>query len=375
MSGDRYIRASIERLLNIRRPGLLLSLLLAPLTLCSFLFRCGVWMRRSLYTQGILKSYRLPCTVISVGNITVGGTGKTPAVCHIARVLKDAGCNVVVLSRGYRAKGTAKALTVSDGHGILAGPEVAGDEAYMLASKLPDVPILIGKDRALLGETALRDFAAQIVILDDGFHYFRLKRDLDIVLINARNPFGNGFLLPRGTLREPPASLIRAPLILLTKINESINTAHLEETLKKCNPQALVFKSSVKALAVRSAATHEMIPLDSIQGKRVIALCSIGDPDSFFSLLDSLSLIVTKKFVFPDHHWYGEADYKNIIKCSIQADFIITTEKDLAKIDVNMIDGQKLFVLETGLAIAGEEQFYQSIYRLGGISSPRSTRG
>ena len=195
--------------------------MLFPLTMCSYLFKAIVLLRSFLYRKGIFKSHRLPCKVISIGNITVGGTGKTPVTCLIARYLKDAGCRVTVLSRGYRAQGGTEPLIVSDDKHVIAGPEIAGDEAVMLAHKLPGVPVLAGKNRFLLGQRAVHDFSAQAVLLDDGFQHYPLQRDLDIVLINARNPFGNGFLLPRGTLREPLSALSRAPLIVLTKVEET----------------------------------------------------------------------------------------------------------------------------------------------------------
>ena len=363
------IRTSIERLITMQKPGGLLSLALFPLACASYIFQGVVWLRRLLYKKEIFKSYRLPCPVISIGNITVGGTGKTPAVYHIARHLKDAGYRVAILSRGYGAQDPGRGLVVADGNRVLAGPEAAGDEPFMLAQKLRDVPVLVGRDRVSLGQRAVRDFAAQVIIIDDGFHYFRLQRDLDIVLINSRNPFGNGYLLPRGTLREPISSIGRAQLIMLSKVDQTTNAAGLEKTIQKYNPRAPIFKASLQAQALKSTANDETLSPAALQGKRAAAVCSIGDPDSFFSLLESLGVTVTAKLAFPDHHWYDAADYRVINQSGGKADFIITTEKDIAKLSKNMIDKHKLSTLQTGLQIAGEEEFFKTICRHAGLTS------
>ncbi|MCX5898644.1 MAG: tetraacyldisaccharide 4'-kinase [Proteobacteria bacterium] len=355
------IRSSFERLITMQKPGALLSLALVPLACASYIFQGVVWLRRLLYEKEIFKSYRLPCPVLSIGNITVGGTGKTPAVYHIARHLKDAGYRVVILCRGYRAQDPGQGLVVADGSSLLAGPEQAGDEPFMLAQKLRDVPVLAGRDRVSLGQRAVRDFAAQVIIIDDGFHYFRLKRDLDIVLINSRNPFGNGYLLPRGTLREPIASIGRAQLIMLSKVDQTTNAAGLEKTIQKYNPRTPIFNASLQAQAFRSTANDETLSLEALKGKRAAAVCSIGDPDSFFSLLESLGVTVTARLAFPDHHWYDEADYRIINDSGNSADFIITTEKDIAKLDETMLGKRKFFALQTRMQVAGEDQFFNTI--------------
>lgn len=361
------IRSSIERLITMQKPGMFLNLALSPLAFFSYLFQGSVWLRRLLYEKGIFKSCRLPCAVLSVGNITVGGTGKTPAVYHIARHLKDAGYRVAILSRGYRARDPGQGLVVADGSRMLAGPEAAGDEAFMLAQKLRDVPVLAGRDRVSLGQKAVHDFASEVIIIDDGFHYFRLQRDLDIVLINSRNPFGSGYLLPRGALREPPSSIARARLIILSKVDRGADVSALEKTVKHYNPQALIVKASLHAQAFKKAAGDEIVPAATLKGKRAAAVCSIADPDSFFSLLEALGATLTAKLSFPDHHWYHEADYRRINQSGGDADFIITTEKDIAKLDKNMLDKLKLLILQTSLQIDGEREFIKIIRQHAGL--------
>ena len=355
------IRSSLEQLITEQKPGALPGLALLPLAGASYIFQGIVRLRRVLYEKGVFRSFRLPCAVLSIGNITAGGTGKTPAVYYIARHLKDAGYRVAILSRGYRARHRTRGLVVADGRCVLAGPEQAGDEPFMLAKMLRDVPVLAGKDRVYLGEQAVRDFASQVIIIDDGFHYFRLQRDLDIVLINGRRPFGNGWLLPRGTLREPPCSLARAGLIMLSKSGPEADSSGLENVLQGYNPHAPVFKASLAAQAFRSSSGDERLPPAALKNRRAAAVCSIGDPKSFFSLLESLGVIITARLAFPDHHWYGASDYRIINDTGSSADLIITTEKDIAKLDETMLGKHKLFALQTRMLVAGEEQFFKAI--------------
>jgi tetraacyldisaccharide 4'-kinase len=355
------IRSSLEQLITLQKPGFLPGLALLPLAGASCIFRGIIRLRRLLYKQGIFRSCRLPCAVLSIGNITAGGTGKTPMVYYIARHLKDAGYRVAILSRGYRARSRSRGLVIADGRNVLAGPEQAGDEPFMLARMLRDVPVLAGKDRVYLGEQAVRDFSCQVIIIDDGFHYFRLQRDLDIVLINARRPFDNGWLLPRGTLREPPCSLARAGLIVLSKSGPGADTGGLENVLHGYNPHAPIFKASLAARAFRSCSGEELLPPAALKNRRAAAVCSIGDPESFFSLLASLGVIITARLAFPDHHWYSASDYRIINDAASSADLIITTEKDVAKLDETMLGKHKLFALQTRMQVAGEDQFFKAI--------------
>ena len=181
------------------------------------------------------------------------------------------------------------------------------------------------------------------------------------MLINARSPFGNGWLLPRGTLREPPSSLARAGLIMLSKSGPEADTRGLENVLQGYNPHAPVFKASLAAQAFRSGSDDELLAAAALKGRRATAVCSIGDPESFFSLLESLGVIITARLAFPDHHWYGAADYRVINDSGGSADIIITTEKDIAKLDETMLGKHKLFALQTRMRVAGEEQFFKAI--------------
>jgi tetraacyldisaccharide 4'-kinase len=289
-------------------------------------------------------------------------------VFYLARYLANENYKVVVITRGYRGTGSDKAQVVSDGEKILTLSETAGDEAYMLAKKLSGIPVLVGKDRVAAGKMAVEHFDAQIAILDDGFQYHRLKRDLDIVLINARNPFGNGFLLPRGTLREPLTALQRTPMILLTKIDASSdNIKELEDQIRSYNDQTCIFTSFFQPISLKKAHSAQETPLNSVRGKKVIGFCSIGDPDSFFGILNRLRVVLVQKIIFPDHHRYQKADYQLITQWAEEAEYIITTEKDVAKIDVDMIQKKKLFVMQIEPVIDNEEIFTRRIKEFTGI--------
>ena len=280
-------------------------LLLLPLSMAAFFYSLIVSLRARLYKLNILKSARISCRVITVGNITVGGTGKTPTVCYLAQRLKNKGLRAGVLCRGYRGTGADAPLVVSDGSRIIATGEAAGDEAFMLAQKLSGIPVLAGKDRVSSGRMAAERFSLHVAILDDGFQHHRLQRDLDIVLINAANPFGNGFLLPRGTLREPLAALQRARIILLTKADVTAGApGELESRLRLQSPAAEIFKASYRVARLYRAGSGVEVPVDSVKGKQAAGLCSIGDPASFFALLERTGAYINKKIIFPDHHAY-----------------------------------------------------------------------
>jgi len=338
------------------------ALLLLPLTLASYLYGLIVAIRSALYKAGVLKSHTAECRVITVGNLTVGGTGKTPMVCRVAARLNHRGFRTVVLCRGYRGQNTNTPLIVSDQKNILADAVSAGDEAFMLAQKLPGTPVIAAKDRVRAARMACDRFAAQVIVLDDGFQYFRLKRDLDIVLVNAQNPFGNGFLLPRGILREPLAALERANIIILTKTGpHNRNTADLEQTLARYNPKAPVFKSFYRPVKLIYASDHSELSLDSVSGKKVTGFCSIGDPDSFFTSIQDLGLALAEKRVFPDHHRYSPADCQWLKTRAEHSDYLMTTEKDIAKIGPDVLQVKNLIALEVEEVVDKTELFFEKL--------------
>jgi tetraacyldisaccharide 4'-kinase len=314
----------------------------------SKIFQVVVKMRRWLYNVRILRDKTLGVQVIAIGNLTVGGTGKTPVVEKFARELRDAGRNVAILSRGYRSKpppihiwllnkilfreDQTPPRVVSDGKSLLLDSETAGDEPYMLASNLRDVIVLVDKDRVKSGRYAIEKFGCDTLLLDDGFQYWHLRgRRHDVVLIDRQQPFGNEHLLPRGTLREPPSHLARAHTIFITKSDGK--TEELRERIAKLNPTAAVIECVHQPLYFEDVFTGERRGLDLLAEKKVASLSGIAQPESFEQSLGKLGgeLVYSKRFA--DHHRFTQQEILNAINRAKkrQADIIITTQKDAVR--------------------------------------------
>jgi tetraacyldisaccharide 4'-kinase len=320
----------------------------ALLFFSSKLFHVGINIRQWLYNVRILRDKTLGVQVIAVGNLTVGGTGKTPVEEKFARELSDAGRNVAILSRGYRSKpkpfherllnkiffreDQTPPRIVSDGKSLLLDSEMAGDEPYMLASNLRNVVVLVDKDRVKSGRYAIEKFGCDTLLLDDGYQYWELRgRRHDVVLVDRQQPFGNEHLLPRGTLREPPSHLSRAQTIFITKSDG--NTAELRERIAKLNPDAAVIECVHHPLYLEDIFTGERKTLDLLRGKKVASLSGIAQPESFEHSLVSLGaeLVYAKRFA--DHHRFTQQEVLNAINRGKkrQAEVIITTQKDAVR--------------------------------------------
>ncbi len=304
--------------------------LLSPLYPFSLLYGCAVRLRTVAYTVRLFKTNRLPCPVVSVGNITVGGTGKTPLVIALATRLKERGIPVAVLSRGYQGSNTSGPV-VSDGETIHLSPEEAGDEAYLMAERLRGLPVLVGKDRFTNGRIALQRYGIRGILLDDGFQHLPLHRDLNILLVDSTIGFGDQYLLPRGVLREPLTHLRRASLFLLTKVEDPGACRPLEDLLRKIHPEAPVFHSSYEASGL-VGPRGEREDLSSFHARKVLALSGIANPSPFLSLLKKCGMRVINEVIFPDHHRYTQKDLASIEKKVKGADWIVTTEKDLVRL-------------------------------------------
>jgi tetraacyldisaccharide 4'-kinase len=320
----------------------------ALLFVSSKMFHVLINIRQWLYKYRILRDKTLGVQVIAVGNLTVGGTGKTPVVEKFARELRDAGRNVAILSRGYRSKpkpfhervlnkiffreDQTPPRIVSDGKSLLLDSEMAGDEPYMLASNLRDVVVLVDKDRVKSGRYAIEKFGCDTLVLDDGFQYWDLRgRRHDVVLIDRQQPFGNEHLLPRGTLREPASHLARAQTIFITKSDGK--TAELRERIAKFNPQAAIIECIHSPLYLEDIFTGERQTLDLLRGKKVASLSGIAQPESFEHSLVKLGaeLVYSKRFA--DHHRFTQQEVLNAINRGKkrQAEVIITTQKDAVR--------------------------------------------
>ena len=316
-----------------RTTGIIPSLLIGLLTPLSYIYAVLLKTRGWLYDCGLLKQKQLPCGVISVGNIVAGGTGKTPVVIWIAKYLQNAGFQVGVLLRGYGREDRHSTLVVSDGKGVLTSLTESGDEASMIARKLPDVPVVVGSDRYAAGLEVIRIWGHTegVLILDDGFQRRQLARDLDILTIDSTQPFGTGKLLPAGTLREPKTALKRTDVLLLTRTDlaaESINFERFRQgkpILQTCHQPTRLYQLS----------TGEECALDLLEGQRILAVCGLGNPDAFAGTLHQLGPEAVELLAFPDHHRYSLADLNNIVAGAhdVGANIVVTTEKDSQKLE------------------------------------------
>jgi tetraacyldisaccharide 4'-kinase len=314
----------------------------------SKIFLIIIKLRRFLYDVRLLRDSTLGIQVIAIGNLTVGGTGKTPVVEKFARELQNQGRTVAILSRGYRSKpppltkrlldrillrsDTTPPRVVSDGKSLLLDSETAGDEPYMLASNLRDVVVLVDKDRVKSGRYAIEKFGCDTLLLDDGFQYWKLAgRRRDIVLIDCQAPFGNEFLLPRGTLREPPSHLSRAGTIFITKSDGK--TGALRARVARLNPGAGIIECIHHPLYLEDVFTGEQEQLELLKGRKVAALSGIAQPESFENSLVALGaeLVYSKRFA--DHHRFTQQEVLNAVNRSKkrQATAIITTQKDAVR--------------------------------------------
>ncbi|MDO8446297.1 MAG: tetraacyldisaccharide 4'-kinase [Deltaproteobacteria bacterium] len=339
-----------------RNAGFFHQVLFSPLYLLSLLYGTAVKVRLALYSSGLLKAGRLGCKVVSVGNITVGGTGKTPTVEFISRNLKESGFRVAILSRGYRRTGKGIGI-VSDGNEIFLGPEEAGDEPYLLARRLKNIPVLVGTDRHELGRFALERFPLDVIVLDDGFQHIRLKRDLDVLLVDGEKGFGNGYLLPRGPLREPLSGIKRAGIVLINKA--SVENDEIAGSIRKIHPVPALFKSSYRVEKLLSLWSGEQKDLGRLSGAKVMALSAIANPSSFLNILSSMGGEIVSEVSFPDHYSYSLKELEEVIeKATVAgADYIVTTEKDAVKLEqLEPKMDIPIYYMEIGLDMHGEEQ-------------------
>jgi tetraacyldisaccharide 4'-kinase len=314
----------------------------------SKVFEVLIKFRRFLYNVRILRDSTLGVQVIAIGNLTVGGTGKTPVVEKFARELSNQGRTVAILSRGYRSKpkpfhewllnkilfrdDTTPPRVVSDGKSLLLDSEMAGDEPYMLASNLKDVIVLVDKDRVKSGRYAIQNFGCDTLLLDDGFQYWKLRgRRLDIVLVDCQQPFGNEKLLPRGTLREPPSHLGRASTIFITKSDGK--TEELKKRIAQFNPGAGIIECVHHPLYLEDVFTGRQVDLSFLKGKKVSSLSGIAQPESFEQSLVNLGADLVYARKFADHHRFTQLEVIKVINRSKKklAEAIITTQKDAVR--------------------------------------------
>ena len=325
------------------------------LLLASIIYWSLVTVTLACYRFKILPTFHLGKKVISIGNITLGGVGKTPLVQLVAEFLKEKGLKPAVLTRGYMG-------TVS---GQEEKKQNLSDEALLLERSLPAVPVIVGADRVASAKKAVRDHGADILILDDGFQQWRVHKDIEIVVIDTKNPFGNGCLLPRGILREPLNSLKRGHIFVLTKTDmKPENIAFIQQKLKSVNPAALIVEAVHEPRCfIDLTDNSQNRNLSFLRGKEVCSFCSIGDPESFEYTLKKLGCNIVKSFSFLDHHHYTLEDIRNIAYyChGHKIDAIVTTQKDEVKLGryINEFKlGLSLFSLIVEMRIVKAEDLF-----------------
>lgn len=335
ISSTLIMRYHIESIIYDKN-GLIGARFLKPiLYILSFFYLFVVNVRMSLYRHGFLRSISLPCRVISLGNITAGGTGKTPMAVWLAEFLKEKNLKVAILSRGYRGFAKKEVNTVSDAHNVLLSSKEAGDEPYLMARRLKGVPVLTGRNRPKMGQFTVDRFGTDIIILDDGYQHTRLRRDLDLVLLDSTNPFGNGCLLPRGPLREPIGNLKRAHALILTRCDQADDVEEIIRYLQLSFPKIPIFKSVHRPYKLHTIGEGEILDPHALPGKKTLAFSGIANPKAFLGMLTKMGINVVRFKEYPDHYDYSGMDLSQIQKeaASLGVQTIITTEKDMVRIE------------------------------------------
>ena len=359
MSG---IKQKVEAVLSgEEQGGRLFLFFLYGLSVC---YGLAVRFRSFLYDKGILKVNRLACRVVSIGNLTVGGTGKTPMTMFVAQLLRDSGYQPVVISRGYKGKAEKTGGIVSDGKTVLLKPDMAGDEPFMMAQKLKGIPVLVGGNRYQIGMRAVEKFSPDVIILDDAYQHRQLYRDMDFVLVDEKSFLGNMHLLPRGILREPISGLLRADAFILSRSAEK--STFTRERLEAMAPGKPIFKSYhepyilgvIKGGDGKSHETSSVISMggfeedfegdfEFLKKSTVFVFSGIAKNKEFKSMVKEMVKKVAGDIQFSDHHTYSKKDFRIILdhakKCS--AEFLVTTEKDYVKIAGKIISPIDIIVI------------------------------
>jgi tetraacyldisaccharide 4'-kinase len=333
-----------------------------PLAVLSFLYGLGVKLR--LIALKRRKKRGLPGFTVSIGNLTVGGTGKTPVTIMMAEWALDKGYNVAVLSRGYGGTYKTKVFVVSDGHDIKAGPDKAGDEPYLMARRLKGVPVIVSQDRCLAGLTAHKRFGTDFYILDDGFQHLMLKRDLDLVLIDASSLFGNGHLLPWGPLREPVKQLKRADAVIFTRCGAGPTGYNMEVDLKERLEGKPLFRGDHLPEKIVFPFKNNTYDTEFLKGKRVAAFAGIARPEAFKATLMNLGADLASFTSFKDHHLFSADEFRGLIaeKEKKGADCLISTEKDWVRLEGVMPEYPDLgFLTIKFTLLSGQEQFFNMV--------------
>jgi tetraacyldisaccharide 4'-kinase len=390
---ERFERYAVDVILE-RREGGRANALKFVLGGFARLYERAVQTRLGLYRRRLLRAQELGCPVVSIGNLTVGGTGKTPVAEMLARELQIRGRRVAILSRGYKSvprpfmqrlrSRISKNLDlfppriVSDGDKVLLDSRRAGDEPHMLAKNLPGVCVLVDKDRVKSGLHALRHFDSDLLLLDDGLQYQRLRHRLDIVLVDRQSPFGNEHLLPRGTLREPPGNLRRASYIIVTRCGPAPDE-NLLARLRRLNRTAAIIECNHAPRHWEDIRTGAKFPLDHLRGRHVGAMSGIARPESFEEGVRELGAIVEITKAFADHHRFTKKEILRFLEwCDRRSlDALVTTEKDAVRFpEIDHPPVPMLFLRVEIEILRGRKHWEELLGRLAGppVTSAGATR-
>jgi len=370
------LRKKVESIVNSKE-NISASPLVSLLSAASAVYGAVQRIRATGYRKNLLRSHKLPCDVISVGNITVGGTGKTPMTVYLAAQLQKAGIRAAVISRGYKGGAESSGGIVSDGSNLLMNAEQAGDEPFLMASRMRGIPVVVGKNRYEAGLVTVAKFQPDVIVLDDAFQHLGLKRDIDIVLLDCARPFGNSHLLPRGALREPEAALSRASACVLTRSRGETDEATTASVarIKSLAPRIPIFISSHEPYIYRVKGGSQT-PLDKIDSflspdqfegvkqQKVFGFSGIARNDDFQHTVDDIGFNVSGFCEFPDHHPYSRDDLENIVGTAqgAGANCLITTEKDHARIAHQMPILMDVIVVGVQIAFSrGGQEFISFI--------------
>lgn len=364
-----------------RRDGTWAGVFAAFLKVLSFGYSAAVQARLWLYRHRFLRDQPLGCLVVVVGNLTVGGTGKTPVVEKFARALADRGRRVAILSRGYKSRPDPwwrrhvrrllhepdpPPRIVSDGRSVLLGAYEAGDEPLMLARNLPGVVVLVDRNRVNAGNFAIRKFGCDTLVLDDGFQYLPLKGALNLLLIDKRNPFGNENLLPRGILREPIKHLRRASYIFLTK-SDGRPDPELIQTIRTHHPDVDLIECTHRPRHLESLDRTQREPLDALRGRTVGVFSGIATPESFEDMIRAAGARIAHTRRFLDHHWFDADDLASVYAPAqaAGASWVVTTEKDAVRLPVDFVPPVPTVFLRLEIDIlSGAADFEEAVERV-----------
>ena len=338
----------------------------AGLSALSVGYRAALALREAAYRVRILGTGRVGCPVISVGNVTLGGSGKTPVVELAVRTLRELGARPAVVSRGY-GRQTRGVLVVADAEGVRLPAREAGDEPRLLAERLPGVPVVVGESRLAAGRVAAERCGATVLVLDDGFQHRTVAKDLEVLVVNGRAPWGNGRLFPRGMLREPLSALGRADLVVVTNPPEPADVEAVTREVRRHNALAPVLAAAYDVLEAHDLDSGRRLASEALAGRRLLAFAGLGTPGGFAATLAALGVRAPGLVEFPDHHWYTAEDVAGLARQSLAvgAEGLITTEKDAVRLRGLPAPAVPLWVLAVRLRLtSGTEPWTRALGRV-----------